>query len=414
MWDSLLLSKAIIQAYDGINGDVSSFADVLDPLVRDFELVAKNFPQHVFEAKSVSLDKLTNMYDMIYLMICAFMAVTISASALPHRAQDLLTRDTSLEEIFASPQQSYQSHLSRSLEFLAAEPIHSVMGCLDDEPIENQLICCRECHYGPENSGCATFNSPDFITTYREYVNKVYKDLYDVDLPCETVDLPQKAKQQFLRLEHTLTNVEPTKKGDVDFSLEQKIVCYVTSRKDASWSRLEVRIQMLRDELFQKATPTIVSGSALIDRGLLNMTDSDTAVETFLSSANDGQNIHLPQHLVYLAEQWTVDVAVTHATSVFYTDRNETYPPLVFKNTDVSITSPSNLISQNKPKNTYCHYGPENSACATFDTPFLFAAAKRFIELVYKDVTDLSLDCNQVSENVVCPIRFGIGANEGC
>lgn len=38
MWDSLLLSKAIIQAYDGINGDVSSFADVLDPLVRDFEV----------------------------------------------------------------------------------------------------------------------------------------------------------------------------------------------------------------------------------------------------------------------------------------------------------------------------------------------------------------------------------------
>lgn len=76
---------------------------ILSVLFLLLQLVAYNFPQHVFEAKSVSLDKLTNMYNMICFMICAFMAVTISAIVLPHRAQDLLTRDTSLEEIFASP-----------------------------------------------------------------------------------------------------------------------------------------------------------------------------------------------------------------------------------------------------------------------------------------------------------------------
>ena len=62
-----------------------------------------------------------------------------------------------------------------------------------------------------------------------------------------------------------------------------------------------------------------------------------------------------------------------------------------------------------------CHYGPENSGCVTFDTPFLIAAAHNTIEPVYTEVTGLNLDCDQVeTDNVVCPKGFGKGQNPGC
>ena len=61
----------------------------------------------------------------------------------------------------------------------------------------------------------------------------------------------------------------------------------------------------------------------------------------------------------------------------------------------------------------HCHYGPENSACATFDTALLtnvdIAVENSYIDVENKDVT-----CQWVKENVVCPKTFPTGKNAGC
>lgn len=61
-----------------------------------------------------------------------------------------------------------------------------------------------------------------------------------------------------------------------------------------------------------------------------------------------------------------------------------------------------------------CHYGPENSACISFNMPLIWVTLKDFIYPVYKSITGKALYCKSTG-NIVCPNLYGNSEhNAGC
>ncbi|KAK5072978.1 hypothetical protein LTR64_000615 [Lithohypha guttulata] len=57
----------------------------------------------------------------------------------------------------------------------------------------------------------------------------------------------------------------------------------------------------------------------------------------------------------------------------------------------------------------HCHYGPENSACITFNSPLLWSALSDYIYPTYAKVTDgVELHCEKLrkGKDAVCPAAF--------
>lgn len=63
----------------------------------------------------------------------------------------------------------------------------------------------------------------------------------------------------------------------------------------------------------------------------------------------------------------------------------------------------------------HCHYGPENSACITFNMPVIPVTVNNIIRPIYRDIEGKDVQCQDVDNgNVVCPKTFPNGPNEGC